>query len=454
MLRKQAWIRYFHELEVELLQSADEGKVVESLKEKVDTLNKMEDSNPLKEAMAILIYDDIEKLDIDEKYKYIEPSTFEEIKQERIIANTELTIGNYADNLIYDRIYGAWLGRCSGCLLGKPVEGWILDKITGFLNDTQNYPINYYLSSDVSSEIIKKYDIKNEFPEYDYLCTWINTVDFMPEDDDINYSVLSLKILEKYGKNFTPDDVGEAWLNNLPIFHTFTAERIAYRNLVMGIYPPYSASFRNPYREWIGAQIRSDFYGYISPGNPEQAAEFAWRDASISHTKNGIYGAMFVAAMLAGAYTTDDPEKIVEIGLSQIPSKSRLWEKVKEVMSWKNQGLSWMEARDRIHSLYDEKSRHGYVHTISNAMVVVTSLVYGELDLEKSITIAVMCAFDTDCNGATVGSIVGMSRGAKGLPGKWINPLNDCVKSGVDGFGVVKISELATRTIQILKRLE
>ncbi len=32
--------------------------------------------------------------------------------------------------------------------------------------------------------------------------------------------------------------------------------------------PPETALIRNPYREWIGAQIRADLWGWVSPAQP------------------------------------------------------------------------------------------------------------------------------------------------------------------------------------------
>jgi ADP-ribosylglycohydrolase len=87
-----------------------------------------------------------------------------------------------------------------------------------------------------------------------------------------------------------------------------------------------------------------------------------------------------------------------------------------------------------------------WTHTISNAMLVTAGLLYGDMDFGKSIAIGTTSGFDTDCNSATIGSIVGVALGAEKLPEKWTAPLNDTLKSGADGFGMVKISELAKRT--------
>ncbi|HEY5563176.1 MAG TPA: ADP-ribosylglycohydrolase family protein [Clostridiaceae bacterium] len=453
MLKKQPHFKYSEDLLVELVQAKEEGKVISNLEERVKNILSMDDSNPSKQESAGEIFDEIDKITVEDSYKYIEPSNLDSIRENRkITSSCKSNINNIKkkiklnDEELLNKIYGAWLGRCAGCLLGKPIEGWYRERILGLLKDTNNYPFNYYISSDIDKAIKDKYGVTDDG-------AWVNLVKYMPEDDDTNYTVIGLKLIEKYGKDFTADDVAECWLQNLPILHLFTAERVAYKNLVNSIYPPESASHRNPYRELIGAQIRADFFGYVNPGDPERAAEFAFRDASISHVKNGIYGEMFIASMLAEAVVSCDIEHIIRIGLSQIPEKSRLHEKVLEVFSWKKEGLNWDQAIEKLHSIYDEKSGHDWCHTISNAMIVCIGLIYGELDFEKSIGIAVAAAFDTDCNGATVGSIVGMILGAETLPEKWINPLNDSLHSGVDGFGLVKISEMAKRTLNVIKNI-
>lgn len=456
MLKTQIWLKNADDLHIELLQAADEGKDVRDYEQKVKLVQLKDPEDPERERQAGEILDSIASLQVKSDCKYTEPSDIAGIKDARPKSgkNLKLDTSRLTDEKLYDKAYGAWLGRCVGCLLGQPIEGWNRERIVGLLKETDNYPFKYYISSAIPEELRKKYEVVDESKIYGgNLRNWINNVKHMPEDDDTNYTVIDLKILEQYGPGFTPEDIAESWISDLPILHVCTAERIAYRNIVNGIYPPQSASYRNVYREWIGAQIRADFFGYATPGNPELGAEMAWRDASISHVKNGIYGEMFIAAMLSAAAVVNDIETIIEYGLSQIPEKSRLKEAIRMVLAWKKEGVEWEKAIDKIHGIYNEKISHDWCHTISNAMIVCLGLIYGEKDFEKSVGVAVLSAFDTDCNGATVGSITGMVLGAAALPEKWIQPLNDQMKTGVDGFGLVKISDMARRTVEVARKV-
>ncbi len=451
MLADLAWLKYSDLIDIELMESKDEGKNIKEFEEKVKEIKLMK-AGAKKEALAGGILDEMAGLRAEEGYAYNEPSDLSGIAAGKPKSKLPVVMDkvNVSSAKSYDKIYGAWLGRCAGCLLGQPVEGWHRARIEVLLKGTDNYPIDNYMSSIVPDNIKRKCDVSDYPGVYgNKMKGWINNVEYMPEDDDINYTIMGLKIVEKYGIDFIPENVAECWLDSLPILHLCTAERVAYRNVVNMIIPPDSASYRNPYREWIGAQIRADFFGYIAPGNPELSSFMAFRDASISHTKNGIYGEMFVAAMISAAAVTDDIKNIIDTGLSMIPEKSRLYESIHRVLDWSRTGVTWKDAIDKVHQIYDEKNAHDWCHTIPNAMIVCIGLLYGELDFGKSIGIAVMAGFDTDCNGATVGSIMGMVLGADALPDKWIKPLGNKLKSGIDGNELVDISELAYRTLKL-----
>jgi len=377
-------------------------------------------------------------------FPYREPSDLTEIRKERPEGPRYMTLSLSEDELL-NKIRGGWFGRCAGCLLGKPVEGLSREQIEEWLRIAEAYPLDDYFPPLL--------DLPGDAADWlrsrsSHLEVLRGHIDHMVRDDDIDYTIINLHILETWGFEFTTENVGYAWLSNFPFLRVFTAERVAYRNLVNGLTPPETATYMNPYREWIGAQIRADLWGYVSPGMPEYGATLAFKDARLSHVKNGIYGEMFVSAMISAAFATSDIEEIINIGLSEIPAESRLSEAVKDVIKWRKRYSDWRESWRRINEKYGHYHR---VHTINNAALVLLGLLYGDGDFERSITISVMGGWDTDCNGATVGSILGVILGADKIPEKWIRPLNDRVESFVVGYNNSRISELAKRTFTLAK---
>jgi hypothetical protein len=236
---------------------------------------------------------------------------------------------------------------------------------------------------------------------------------------------------------------------NMPLLRTCTAERVAYVNLASGIRPPESACRRNPYREWIGAQIRGDFFGYIRPGDPAAAAGLAFRDACISHVKNGIYGELFAAAAIAAAFVEEDPFAVIRAGLSQIPSGSRLAAAINAILAAWTAGAGESDLLESIHNEWNEAEPFDWCHVIPNALIVAVAVICGGLDVTRTLGIAVEAGFDTDCNAATAGSIIGAMRGAAAIPAAWTAPLNDRLKTGIDGFDLPRITDLAVRTVAL-----
>jgi ADP-ribosylglycohydrolase len=435
------------DLQTERLQCMQEGREMSLLEEDFQRLSELDLEDPHIQSLAHSLLDKSLTTPLRSDYEFVEPSDLEGICALRPSNPPALPTISLTDSQLEDRLHGAWIGRCIGCLLGKPVEGWDRERMNGYLKATGRFPLNDFFRYDIASpEAREKYRLSPE-------SAFADRVSCMPEDDDLNYTVLNLAILKKHGLSFTSSDAASFWLENLPIYRTFTAERVAYRNLSNLIPPPLSAFYRNPYREWIGAQIRADFWGYAAAGDPSLASELAWRDASISHVKNGIYGAMWVSGMTAAAFVTDNIPTIIQAGLAQIPQKCRLADMLEGILEWKEVEVEYETAAYRVHEFWNEHRHHDWCHVIANAMVVAVGLLWGEGDYAKTICHAVQCCFDTDCNGATCGSILGILHGRRALPSGWTDMINDTLMTGVTGYHRVSLSDLAQESLTLLNRV-
>ena len=438
------WEHYAAELKTEYHQSLEEGLDIEQYKELFDAAINLKDS-PTKEKIASVLNELVNELPIKEGYEYFEPSDLEGIKNER---NLALINKGEAKVDLASKIKGAWYGRICGCLLGKPVECAWTSTIIEILKFSNNYPLKrYFKSTDMNDEILEKANAKwigkNK--------SFVDLIKCAPFDDDTNYTVMAQCMIDDYGIDFTPSQVLETWMKYQPKNAYCTAERVAYMNFLKSYLPPHTAVYKNPYREWIGAQIRGDYYGYIAP-SPEKAAELAWKDASISHIKNGIYGEMLISAMLAYAKENENVLDVIYAGLSQIPQNSRLYKQSMELIEDYKNGISKDRAFEKINERYDYKFNHDWCHTISNALIVIASLLYGEGKFGKSICLAVEAGFDTDCNGATVGSIIGMIYGYDVIEEQWIEPINGVLETQILGHDKALIDDLVAKTLEHIEK--
>ncbi|PZF81633.1 ADP-ribosylglycohydrolase family protein [Jiangella anatolica] len=345
-----------------------------------------------------------------------------------------------------DRVHGAWLGRAAGCLLGKPVEKISRAGIREILEATGRWPLTGWFTADgLPADVAARHPWNRRSAT----TSLAENIDGMPEDDDLNFPMLNLALLENHGAGFTTDDVAESWLASLPAGRVFTAERVAYRNLLLGHLPPATATVRNPFRDWIGAQIRGDVFGWARPGDPAGAAELAWRDAVLSHTRNGVYGELFAAAACAASLVAATVDEVIDAGLSVVPATSRYAEAVRFARDTAAKQPDWEAVVDAIEARYGHLH---WVHVLNNAALVVAALVHGGGDYDRSITAVVSGGWDTDSNGATVGSIVGALTGAAALPHRWTAPMRNRVSTTLAGFDGIGFDELARRTVAVSAR--
>ncbi len=380
-------------------------------------------------------------------YPYAEPISFADILIEAapVPQLWPLSPETYAQ-----RIAGAVYGRISGVVLGKPLEmGLSREKIREYLESVDAYPLRDYVP-----EYSPKLDMRLR---EDCIPSTLGHVAWVQPDDDIHFTILPLLMAEKHGLAFTSTHVGYNFLDNFSYHWCWCANRQAYWRMVnLTDDSPKEMQIAqipwklNPWRECIDGQIRCDLWGYISPADPRRAADMAYRDCSFSLVKNGVYGGMFVAGCIAAALTEEPTvDRILDGGLSVIPKKSRLAEAICFVREKYRTEKEWIPVCQAIEKRYGDLPFAG---TINNMAMVVLALLHGNLDYEKTITTAVMCGIDTDCNAGTAGSICGAAIGETNIPRCWIDPYNDTIKTALAEFGQGRISELIQRIIALYKK--
>ncbi len=344
------------------------------------------------------------------------------------------------------RIRRAWEGRVSGCMLGKAVERFSMrqgqEALAGYLESVDALPLRDYVPY-----------TENLPTELEQACCRGN-LHRSEADDDINYTFLALLMLEAHGRDLSTEQVARTWLRRLPVAMTYTAERAAYRTLLNNAHEWFPEGHApefdlhecsdNEFNDWIGAQIRADLYGWVCPGNPKLAADLARSDAGLSHREDGVYGAVFVAALGALIPASTTLDEAVDGALEHIPEDSRCAGAIAFARKVVKEGLGDSAIRERYASL-------SVVHTVNNLALVVWALLANPDDYSAAIGNVVAAGLDTDCNGATVGGLWALQ--GKTIPSEWTKPWQETVRISLGGYSEIKLDELVSRTVAVMEVL-
>jgi len=340
-----------------------------------------------------------------------------------------------------EKMAGAVLGRFIGCTLGAPVEMWsIADMEAAAKYGGMEFPPRDYWTV-----VARPWDLRYGVDPVSKYSK--DGMDGVPVDDDVTYTILGLLIIERYGFNFTVEQVGEMWKELLP--YACTAEDVALKNLQKGIPAKEAGESDNPYLQWIGADIRADGFGYAAAGNPEEAARMGYVDAYLSHRRNGIYGEMFFAAAIAAAFTTSDPIEPIRIALKEIPATCVLYQDVEWALEIGSSLKDYREARKVVDERFAGMSP---VHTNNNACLTIFGLFLGKGCFTETIANVIAMGLDNDCTGATVGSIIGAIVGEKGIALHWTKAFNDKVRTYLNGMPEFSIQDVVERFVRLVEK--
>ena len=317
-----------------------------------------------------------------------------------------------------EKVYAGFLGMNIGIRLGAPVEPtiWTYERIRDTYGEITDY--------------VKPY--KN-----------------FAADDDVNGPVYFLRALydKAQDRELTAQDVADAWLNyareGVGMFwwggYGTSTEHTAYLNLKHGISAPQSGSIKQNGKviaEQIGGQIFIDTWGLVLPDDEKRAADYGERAASVSHDGEGLCGARFFCACISHAFSSHDILDVIRAGLEQIPPESTYAKVARVVMEFHEKHLDDFRAcREMLERDWGYDKYPGVCHIIPNAGVCVLAMLYGAGDFARTVEIATMCGWDTDCNAGNVGTVLGVMNGIVGLSARYRNPINDgIILSGISGY--------------------
>ncbi|MBN1266978.1 MAG: ADP-ribosylglycohydrolase family protein [Anaerolineales bacterium] len=307
------------------------------------------------------------------------------------------------------RVLDGWIGQLAGASFGTAIEGYTGEQITAVYGDVDSY--------------ITEPETMN---------------------DDVVYELVFLDVFERMGRALTSEWLGLEWVRQIPF--GWSAEWVALRNLNMGIFPPQSGAFQNPYSDWIGVQMRAMVSGLLAPGWPLEAARLAYIDGVVSHAANGVYGGIAAAVMVSLAFVKTDVRQVLRETTNYLPQRSEYAFVYTSAMRIVREERDPAEAWRRLEK---QLQRCNWIHAYPNIAAVIVSLWYGQGDMTESFRLLAKCGMDVDCSGGLAGTVLGVMHG---VPAKWADPIGDRLETYLRGKEELSIRELAEKTSMLVRK--
>ena len=305
---------------------------------------------------------------------------------------------------LLDKIKGGWAGQTIGCTYGGPTEF----KYNGTM-------IQEYVSIPWREG---------------YMRWWYENSPGLY--DDVYMDLTFVEVFERLGLDAPADSFAMAFANaGYKLWH---ANQAARYNILQGIMPPASGHWlNNPHADDLDYQIEADYAGLMSPGMPNSASDISDKIGHIMNYGDGWYGGVYVGAMYALAFVSDDIQFIVTEALKTIPEQSRYYQCMQDVIRWHAEypddwKRTWFECEKKWSE--DIGCPDGVfvpfnIDAVINSAYILIGLLYGDGDFYKTMDISTRCGQDSDCNPASAAGILGTILGYSQIPEYWMKNIKD-----------------------------
>ncbi|MFH5877308.1 ADP-ribosylglycohydrolase family protein [Arthrobacter sp. NA-172] len=313
-----------------------------------------------------------------------------------------MRIENYAE-----RVLGCWRGKAVGGTLGQSFEG-----LDGPIEADFYFPVP----------------------------------NGMVPNDDLDVQVVYAAVIavqdEPRVDRFV---IAEAWREHLRF--PWNEYGVGKRNLAEGILPPHTGSFDNWFAAGEGAVIRTELWACLAPGEPRRAAAYAYEDACFDHSGDGIWAAVFMAALQSLAFVESDVDVLLDRASELLPVTSKIRQVVQDTRAWVAENESWHDVLGLINAKY---ANGDFTDTRPNTGYVVLGFLASGGDFEKAILITNGCGGDTDSSTASLGALLAiMEPGC--IPARWLAPIGDDLVLNKEVVGVKAPATILQFTDEVIE---
>jgi ADP-ribosylglycohydrolase len=249
----------------------------------------------------------------------------------------------------------------------------------------------------------------------------------MVANDDLDIQVLWLEALQERGVFLTHRDLTDLWFDRCS--YNFCEYGHFMYNVQRGILPPLSGHWNNRFfRESEGCPIRAEIWGYICPGNPALAADYAQQDAELDHNGASVRIERFLAAAAADAVGGGDLSSALAAGCAVVPADCPEVRAIATVRAICDESVAPRQAWRRIIRIFGDRDAS---KAITNHALVLAAIFLGQGDFRRTIHLCASFGWDADCTAATAGALLGSLQGRQGLPADWVDRLGPDLFCGI-----------------------
>lgn len=307
-----------------------------------------------------------------------------------------------------DKIEAAWIGQMIGNIYGLPHENKYINA-----PGAENWPYGYTKNI----EKLQKYNGA-----------------FSDDDTDVEY--MYLLQMEKFGPEPSYAQLRDAWMYHIRD-RVWLANRGALGLMHFGYTPPFTGNKNlNPHWYQIDPQLINEVWAFTAPGMIDYAASKSEWAARITSDDWGVEPTIFYGAMYSAAFFEKDINKLIQIGLNELPPNGRFTSTVNEMMGlhkkypgdWK---AAWQEMAQKYYIDEPDMTKTIWNANLNGACAIL-ALLYGNDDFQRTLDLACAMGFDADNQAATLAGLMGVVLGMKGLPENlylpvegWKQPFNN-----------------------------